>query len=187
MDELVLREESGGDLVAVEALFDRVFGPARKSLSSYKLRQGVLPVRELCLVVSSSGGLPAGAVRFWPVRIGGSGVPALLAGPVGVDPTRQGEGLGAALLRAGLTRAERLAMPADTGEAGRWKRVVLVGDEPYYGRFGFRRDLAEALRFPSPTDPARVLACELEPGAMSGIGGRVASWHRSSGKSRWPR
>ena len=186
MDELVLRQEAGEDLEAVEALYDRVFGPARRSLSSYRLREGVSPVRDLCLVVCGSDGVLLGAVRFWPVRIGNDGMPALLAGPVGVHPTRQGEGLGAALLRAGLARAEQLPMLPDSGEAGCWKRVVLVGDEPYYGRFGFRRALAEGLRFPSPTEPARVLGRELVTGSMSGICGSVRPWHLQAGK-RTPR
>ena len=177
MDELVLRQEAGEDSGAVEDLYDRVFGPARRGLSSYRLRQGVSPVRELCLVVCGSDSVPIGAVRFWPVRLGIDGAPALLAGPVGVHPTRQGEGLGAALLRAGLARAEQLPMPPDSGEPGCWKRVVLVGDEPYYGRFGFRRALAEGLCFPAPTDPARVLGRELVNGSMSGIRGAVLPWH----------
>ena len=177
MDELVLRREAGEDSGAVEDLFDRVFGPARLSLSSYRLREGVSPVRELCLVVCGADGVPFGAVRFWPVRLGIGRAPALLAGPVGVHPTRQGEGLGAALLRAGLARAEQLPMPPDSGEPGCWRRVVLVGDEPYYGRFGFRLALAAGLRFPAPTDPARVLGKELESGSMSGIRGPVLPWH----------
>ena len=182
MNALVLRQETGEDSVAVEGLYDRVFGPARGSLSSYRLREGVSPVRDLCLVVCGSDGVLFGAVRFWPVRLGNARVPALLAGPVGVHPTRQGEGLGAALLRAGLARAKQLPMPSESGEPGCWKRVVLVGDEPYYGRFGFRRDLAEGLLFPPPTDPARVLGRELESGSMSGILGPVQSWHRPVGR-----
>ncbi len=178
MVELILRQECRGDSGVVEALFDRVFGPARQSLSSYRLREGVAPVPELCLVVCTTEDMILGAVRCSPVRIGSPATPCLLAGPVGVDPTRQGEGLGGALLRAALARAERLAMPPEAGEEGPWKRVVLVGDEPYYARFGFRRALAKGLAFPPPTDPDRVLALELEPGSMAEVNGPVVSWNR---------
>ena len=174
MTEWVCRRETGDDHAVVEALYDQVFGPARRSLSSYRLRAGVPPIPELCLVVAGPG--IAGAVRFWPIRLGAARRPGLLAGPVGVHPTRQGEGLGSLLLRHGLAEARGLPLPADAGEAGNWTRVVLVGDEPYYRRFGFRRDLACRLEFPSPTDPARVLAAELAAGALAGVSGPVAAW-----------
>lgn len=158
----------------VEALYDLVFGPERKSLSSYRLRAGVNPVPGLGAVYRDRSGLLAGAIRCWPVQTGP--VPALLVGPVGVHPTRQGEGLGANLILRLLDSARRTPLPLAAGEEGCWKRAVLVGDEPYYIRFGFRRDLAAGLEFPSPTDPARVLACALVEGAMDGIAGPVTTW-----------
>ncbi len=184
MDELILRPEGSEDAGAVEALFDRVFGRTRYSLSSYRLREGVPPVAELCRVACGLDGLILGAIRFWPIRVGDEGIPALLTGPVGVHPTRQGEGLGGALLRAGLNRARRLGMPPEAVESGSWKRVVLVGDEPYYRRFGFRRALAAFLEFPAPTDPSRVLALELEPGAMQGVSGAVEPWDAAGANLR---
>jgi predicted N-acetyltransferase YhbS len=83
-----------------------------------------------------------------------------------VHPTRQGEGLGAILIGEAMERAAELG----------WTRVILIGDEPYYRRFGFRRDLAEGLDFPPPTNPARILARELVPGAMAGVAGEVRRW-----------
>jgi predicted N-acetyltransferase YhbS len=106
----------------------------------------------------------AGAIRYWPVRV--SQAPALLLGPVAVHPTRQGEGLGALLISESLHRALGLG----------WTRVILVGDEPYYRRFGFARETARALDYPPPTNPDRLLARELVPGAFEGVGGMVARW-----------
>lgn len=168
--------ESPADAEEIEVLYDLVFGPGRKALSSYRLRAGAEPIGKLGMVSREREGLLVGAIRFWPVRLGAGGIPALLAGPVGIHPTRQGEGLGAALIRRALSRAAICEMPLDAGEAGCWSRAVLVGDEPYYGRFGFRRCLGEGLNFPPPTDPRRVLACELKEGAMHGVEGDVCSW-----------
>jgi predicted N-acetyltransferase YhbS len=152
-----LREEQG-DRWEVEALFDLCFAPGREALSSYRLRDGLPPVRDLCLVARDELGIIGGAIRFWPVRVGRH--EALLLGPVAVHPTRQGEGLGGALIREGLRRAG----------AARWPRVLLVGDEPYYGRFGFSR--LEGVEMPPPTNPARVLG----HGDWAGVTGRVTPW-----------
>jgi predicted N-acetyltransferase YhbS len=85
----------------------------------------------------------------------------LLLGPVAVHPTRQGEGLGALLIHESLAEARRLG----------WTRVLLVGDAPYYRRFGFRR--MDRVVMPPPTNPDRVLGLELAPGAWSGVEGAV--------------
>lgn len=156
-----LDEESPADLWEVEALYDLCFAPGRTALSSYRLRDGVLPVRELCLTLREDGVLAA-AIRFWPVRVGGK--PVLLLGPVAVHPTRQGEGLGGYLIHESLAEARR------TG----WARVMLVGDAPYYSRFGFRR-LAE-VAMPPPTNPDRVLGFELATGGWQGVTGTVEKW-----------
>ncbi|MEO0919016.1 MAG: N-acetyltransferase, partial [Pseudomonadota bacterium] len=114
--------EQPSDWWEVEALFDLAFAPGREALSSYRLREGVKPVAELCLVARDELGIVGAAIRFWPVRIGVHD--ALLLGPIAVHPTRQGEGLGRVLIEASLARADS------------WDRVMLVGDAPYYGRFG---------------------------------------------------
>ncbi len=149
-----LRPETPQDGWEVEALYDLCFVPGREALSSYRLRDGVAPVAELCLVLRDADAL-AGAIRYWPVRVGGAR--ALLLGPVAVHPTRQGEGLGAWLIGDSLTRAEALG----------WERVLLVGDAPYYGRFGFAR--LDGVVMPPPTNPARVLG----RGAWAGVRGVV--------------
>lgn len=161
-----LLPETPADAYEVELLLDLAFAPGRTALSSYRLREGAPPVDGLCRVARDEYDVLVGAIRFWPVRIGEAGAPALLLGPVAVHPTRQGEGLGAALIGDGLDRAR---------ERG-WTRVALVGDEPYYRRFGFTRAAAEALEFPPPTNPARLLARELAPDAFSGVSGMVRRW-----------
>lgn len=156
---LQLQEETEADWWEVEALFDLCFAPGREALSSYRLRDGVAPVAGLCLVARDGDGVLGGAIRYWPVQVGGA--PALLLGPVAVHPTRQGEGLGAWLIRDSLHRA------ADAG----WQRAMLVGDAPYYGRFGF--DCLEGVEMPPPTNPDRVLGRALVPGGWDGVRGAV--------------
>lgn len=160
-----IRAESPIDAAEVETLYDTAFAPGRSALSSYRLRTGP-PVADLALIARDDYDSLAGAIRYWPVRIGTEGAPALLLGPVAVHPTRQGEGIGALLIRESLARAA----------AAGWTRVVLVGDAPYYGRFGFARETAASLEYPPPTDPARLLARALEPGAFDGVAGRVRPW-----------
>ena len=153
-----LEEETEADLWEVEALYDLCFAPGRTALSSYRLRDGVAKVAELCLVLREDGVLAA-VIRYWPVRVAGK--PVLLLGPVAVHPTRQGEGLGGYLIHESLTEARRLG----------WGRVMLVGDAPYYSRFGFRK--LNGVVMPPPTNPERVLGYELRPGAWAGVVGDV--------------
>ncbi|MBC7133485.1 MAG: N-acetyltransferase [Roseovarius sp.] len=154
-----LRQEEPADYWEVEALLDLCFAPGREALSSYRLRDGVAPVAPLCLLAREGDGTLGGAIRYWPVRVGGA--EALLLGPVAVHPTHQGEGLGGWLIRESLARARALG----------WTRVMLVGDAPYYGRFGFAR--LDGVEMPPPTNPARVLGLALVPGAWEGIAGAV--------------
>ncbi|AXX98929.1 GNAT family N-acetyltransferase [Profundibacter amoris] len=151
--------ETKDDWWEVEALYDLCFAPGREALSSYRLRDGVDPVADLCLVARDEGGIIGGAIRYWPVLVGGAKV--LLLGPVAVHPTRQGEGLGGVLIRQSLDKAQALG----------WERVLLVGDEPYYKRFGFLR--IDGVVMPPPTNPARVLARALSEGAWDGVRGDV--------------
>ncbi|WP_407492328.1 GNAT family N-acetyltransferase [Pseudooceanicola sp. MF1-13] len=160
-----LRTETADDWWEVEALYDLCFAPGREALSSYRLRDDVPKVAELCLVARDASAMDlgvapvGGAIRYWPVRIGGAR--ALLLGPVAVHPTHQGEGLGALLIAQSLNKAQKIG----------WDRVMLVGDPPYYGRFGFSR--LDTVEMPPPTNPERVLGLELTPGAWDGIAGVV--------------
>lgn len=161
----ILRE-TPADSAEVEFLYDLAFAPGRTALSSYRLRDGVDPVPGLSLVARDDYDSLSGAIRYWPVRVGPGGPEALLLGPVAVHPTRQGEGLGALMIAESLDRAR--------GQG--WSRVILVGDEPYYRRFGFTRLAAAGLDYPPPTNPDRLLARALTPGAFDGTRGMVSPW-----------
>jgi len=167
---VIIAPEKPDDHWEIEALLDTAFAPGRTGLSSYRLREGVDPIAELCLTARDDDEIAtlAGAIRFWPIRIGEAAEPSLLLGPVAAHPTRQGEGIGAMLILEGLERAV----------ARGWKRCVLIGDEPFYGRFGFRRSLAEDITFPPPTNPNRILAKPLVDGGMDGVCGAVTKWGR---------
>ena len=157
-----LEEETDADWWEGEALYDLCFAPGRTALSSYRLRDGVPMVAGLCHVLRDDDGVLAAVIRYWPVLVGRARV--LLLGPVAVHPTRQGEGLGGLLIHESLAEARRLG----------WERVLLVGDRPYYRRFGFEK--LEGVEMPPPTNPDRVLGLELAPGAWDGVRGAVVKF-----------
>lgn len=159
-----LKSEQPEDKWEVEALYDLCFAPGREALSSYRLRDEVPPVAGLSQVARDGDGTLAGAIRFWPVHVGTHD--ALLLGPVAVHPTRQGEGLGGWLIRDSVEIARKSG----------WKRMMLVGDQPYYQRFGFTR--LDGVEMPPPTNPDRVLGLELVSGGWDGIQGKVTRWTR---------
>ncbi|PYG26487.1 GNAT family N-acetyltransferase [Pelagimonas varians] len=158
-DLFTLYPERPEDWWEVEALYDTCFAPGRTALSSYRLREDVLPVSGLCVVARDEAGILGAAIRYWPVLVGGAEV--LLLGPIAVHPTAQGEGLGSSLIIDTLERAS---------EAGH-DRVLLVGDAPYYRRFGFNP--LQGVIMPPPTNPERVLGASLTPQAWAGIKGTV--------------
>ena len=157
-----LTPETPADWWDVEALYDLSFAPGRTALSSYRLRDGSDPVSGLCWISRDAAGALGGAIRYWPIRVGEA--PCLLLGPVAVHPTRQGEGLGGALIRHTLELAAALS----------WERVLLVGDAPYYGRFGFAQ--LDDVICPPPTNPDRVLGYELTQDAWKNCTGLVRPW-----------
>jgi predicted N-acetyltransferase YhbS len=157
-----LTEETAEDWWEVEALLDLCFAPGRELLSSYRLRNDVPMVKDLCTIARDGDGILAACIRYWPVRVGGE--PVLLLGPIAVHPTRQGEGLG------GLLMVESMAEGVRQG----WRRVMLVGDEPYYKRFGFKK--LEGVEMPPPTNPDRILGRSLGDEAWAGINGMVTKW-----------
>jgi predicted N-acetyltransferase YhbS len=158
---MTLAKETADDWWEVEALYDLCFAPGRSALSSYRLREGVDPIGPLCLTARDAGGILAGAVRNWPVRVGGQ--ESVLLGPIAVHPTRQGEGVAALLMQRCLAEARDLG----------WSRLMLVGDAPYYQRFGFEQ-LSDVI-MPPPTNPDRVLGVALTDGAWDGVTGAVTS------------
>jgi predicted N-acetyltransferase YhbS len=157
---ITLAEERIEHAPAVERLLDAAYGEARWRKTSQRLRDGRAPVRGLSLVALDRDGL-IGTVRLWRVLAGGC--PALLLGPLAVDPAWRKRGIGAALIEETLRRA------TEAGEDA----VLLVGDAPYYGRFGFTSDLTRDLWLPGPVERARFLARELRPGALEGANGAV--------------
>ena len=150
-----------------EALLDRAFGPARLAKTAERLREGRLPADGLSFAACDGEDALVGTLRFWPVRLG-EGCNGLLLGPVAVDAGHRGTGLGGRMIRRGLAIARQLGHGA----------VILVGDAPYYQRFGFAAAPAARLTLPGPVDRRRVLALELAPGALATAEGLV----RASGK-----
>jgi predicted N-acetyltransferase YhbS len=155
-----LVDERAEHAPAVECLLDAAFGEARWQKTSQLLRDGQAPLPGLSLVALDGEAL-VGTVRLWPVKAGRCRV--LLLGPLAVDPQLHGQGIGAALMDEALRRAQ---------EAGE-DAVLLVGDAPYYQRFGFRADATRGLWLPGPVERKRFLARELKPRALAGATGPV--------------
>lgn len=161
-----IREEAPGDIPAREALLDRCFGAARHRKTVAKLRRGRLPADGLALG-AHQGGAFVGTVRLWNIAAGTAGA-ALLLGPIAIAPELQGQGVGQTLMRRALAEAQ-------------WrghKAVVLVGDAPYYARFGFSRAPVQGLVLPGPVEIERFLGLELAPGALKDAHGRVTATGR---------
>lgn len=138
--DLPIVSEATGDRFGVEALVAAAFGPGRFAKTAERLREGSTP---LAGFVARDGQRVVGSVRLWPIRIGGE--PAAFLGPIAVDARLRKGGLGARLVEQCLAEAQARGLRA----------VLLVGDAPYFGRFGFVR--AEGARLPGPADPRRVL------------------------------
>lgn len=145
---------------AIERLLDQAFGEARWQKTCQRLRDGRAPLRELSLVALADRKL-VGTVRLWPVLAGGRR--ALMLGPLAVDSTVRDHGIGSQLMDEALKRAR------ETGE----RAVILVGDAPYYQRFGFERTNTGGLWLPGPVKPERFLAREFAPAALAGARGKV--------------
>jgi predicted N-acetyltransferase YhbS len=157
---LTILPETADDEVPIERLHERTFGPGRYAKSAYRLREGMGHRLELSFT-ARIGTLLVGSVRLSPIRIGES--KALLLGPLTVEPPFRERGIGHALI------ARALASAKTKGH----RLVVLVGDEPYYGKSGFKRIPKRRATMPGPVDPARLLVCELVEGAFEGVSGPI--------------
>jgi len=155
-----IRSEEPGDAPLVEALVARSFGPGRIAKSAYRLRDGVAPEAGLSFVAIEDGVLK-GSVRFWPIAIGQQR--ALLLGPLAVESTERGRGIGLALMQWGIQEARQRGHRA----------ILLVGDVPYYSRAGFAALPEGRVTFPGPVDPARILALGLVGGAFDSLNGPI--------------
>ena len=156
-----IRAEHVHDVPARERLLDACFPGNRHAKTSERLREGRRPARGLAFAAIRGGRL-VGTLRLWHVEAGPAR-PALLLGPLAVDPAIQGQGLGSVMMQAALGRAEALGHGA----------VLLVGDAPYYARFGFTPVPPGRLSLPGPVDPARLLWLELADGFSAGASGLV--------------
>ena len=157
---LTILPETADDAEAIERLHERTFGPGRYAKTAYRLREQVAHRLDVSFT-ARTGPLLVGSVRLSPVRIGAT--KALLLGPLTVEPAFRERGVGQALIACALKAASA------HGE----QLVILVGDEPYYARSGFRRISRGRVIMPGPVDPARLLIAELVPGAFDGVGGHV--------------
>lgn len=157
---LTLDPQTPADLPAIEKLDERAFGPGRFARSAYRLREGVEPDYSLSFV-ARVGSLMVGANRMTPILCGER--PALLLGPLTVDPPFRSGGIGEELMKKSLAAAR----------AAGHRLVLLVGDMSYYGKMGFVPVPRGRLQFAGPVDPARLLYCELIEGAFEGVKGKV--------------
>ncbi len=156
-----IRHERVSDIGAREALLDEAFGEARFRKSSERLREGRLPAAKLSFV-AAEGRRVVGTARLWNIGCG-NGKPALLLGPVAVEQDCRSRGIGGMLVRHTIEAARRLGHRA----------VLLVGDAPYYSRFGFSASKTGELWMPGPFERHRLLALELEPGALDNACGLI--------------
>lgn len=166
MPSLKIRLETEADAPILSRLAADAFGPGRFARSAYRVREGVPPVAALCLTGWLDNAL-IGGIRFTAIRVGNVSNACLL-GPVVVAPGMKGNGYGKALVEEGVARAR----------AEGFSLVLLVGDMPYYGRFGFQPIPLGRITLPGPVDPARLLAHELVPGSLESASGKVEAYAR---------
>ena len=152
--------ETAADAAAIDRLNERTFGPGRYARTAYRIRESARHRLDLSFT-ARVGTLLVGSVRLTPIRIGAS--PALLLGPLTVEPPFRDRGIGKKLIEHALAEAK----------AAGHRLVVLVGDEPYYGRMGFKLIPKGRASMPGPVDPARLLVAELAEGALDGIAGAI--------------
>jgi predicted N-acetyltransferase YhbS len=157
---LTILPETPDDAAAIERLHERTFGPGRFAKTAYRLREQAAHRLEASFT-ARIGTLLVGSVWLSPVRIGET--KALLLGPLTVEPAFRERGVGQALIERALKEAK----------ARGHRLVILVGDEPYYGKSGFKRIPPGRATMPGPVDPARLLVAELEEGAFDGVSGPI--------------
>jgi predicted N-acetyltransferase YhbS len=169
---IAIRHETPFDVAGREALLDAAFGDCRFAKTAERLRERRLPAEGLSFVACAHGRL-IGTVRLWSIAAG-PGRPALLLGPLAVEAEFRQDGIGGELMRHALEQAQARGHQA----------VLLVGDAPYYGRFGFTADRTGALTLPGPYARERLLARELVPGALEGARGLVRATGRCEPKTQ---
>jgi predicted N-acetyltransferase YhbS len=164
--QIAVRQERHSDHDAREALLDHAYGDIRFTKTSQRLREDRLPSAGLSFVATEKGRV-VGSVRLWDVSAG-PGRKALLLGPLAVAPEHQGQGIGGKLMKQAIATARMRGHGA----------ILLVGDAPYYGRFGFSAKKTGHLWMPGPYHPDRLLALELYAGALDGARGMIGATGR---------
>jgi predicted N-acetyltransferase YhbS len=163
--------EKPEDAGPIERLHERTFGPGRYARTAYRIREKMDRWLDLSFT-ARIGTLLVGSVRLTQVRIGET--PALLLGPLTIEPPFRDKGIAKALMERALGEAK----------AKGHRLVVLVGDEPYYKRVGFKRAPSGRVKMDGPTDPARMLYAELVDGAFAGVSGIVRpDWAEQKGRA----
>ncbi|NDE91340.1 MAG: N-acetyltransferase [Alphaproteobacteria bacterium] len=153
---MIIRPEQPTDSAAIEALLVICFGPDRFKKTAYRFREGVAPHPDLSYVMEDeTTGTVIGTIRYWPVMLP-DGTQSLLLGPIAIDPSRQSEGMGIDLMEYSLEKAKALGA----------RSILLVGDAPYYNRFGFLRENTLGITLPGWVDLNRFLGLEIEPGIL---------------------
>ncbi len=142
-DFLYLTEDATHDDI-IELINDEAFGPGRFARAAARIREQGPHDRSLSFVCEDNGEVIA-SVRMTPVFAGD--VKGHLLGPLAVRPSHKNLGIGRELVRIAVEGARK------RGSEG----VILVGDPPYYTPLGFEKVAYNALRFPAPVDPGRVL------------------------------
>ena len=159
---LVLRHEEPSESAAIERLHERAFGPGRFARTAYRLREGVPPISSLCFI-AQVGTMLVGSVRLNAIKAGST--KALILGPLAVEPAFSDRGIGSRLMDMTLNQAR----------ADGHRLVFLVGDFPYYTRFGFKVVPQGRVTMPGPVDPHRFLALELQEGALADVSGLLVA------------
>jgi predicted N-acetyltransferase YhbS len=157
---LTILPETAKDAQAIERLHERTFGPGRFVLSAYRLREHVDHLLDLSFT-ARIGTLLVGSVRQLPICIGDT--KALMLGPLTVEPPFRSHGVGRKLLERALNDAR----------SGKHRLVVLVGDEAYYSRVGFKKVPKGRATMPGPVDHDRILVAELVADAFEGVSGAI--------------
>lgn len=157
---LIISPEAAADAAEIDRLHERTFGPGRYAKTAYRLRENATHSLSLSFT-ARIGTLLVGSVRLSSIRIGET--KALLLGPLTVEPPFRDRGIGLQLMERSMAEARREGH----------RLVVLVGDEPYYARAGFKRIPKGRIMFPGPVDPSRLLVAELADGAFDGVSGAV--------------
>jgi len=166
-----IRAERASDVAAREALLDACFGASRHTRTCQRLRDGRAPAQGLALSAVRQGRL-VGTVRLWHVSAGG--IPALMLGPLAVEASSRQLGVGAALMDHALAAAKARGHGA----------VILLGDAPYYARFGFSAAKTGELTLPGAFERDRLLGLELREGGLDGAWGMIAATGRPVAKAK---